>query len=330
MVTTSSLRGRGRGRALELSELGRVPGGRRRRPRTAFVFGPERSGLTEEELARASACLRLPTEPDFPTMNLSHAVAVVLGGDPRALARRARARGAGAARERGRGRGRDRALGPRPRRDRLLRHRPPRSVAARLEASGRGATPDDAGGGDSPGSGESDLVSLRRALQPTVASSGPVDDSRLETQTSPRSAPRPRRRTRSPWRRSPSNRSRGSRCARCRCRRGCAPMPGSAFRESVAPMVSRRCATASARSSAATTTGALGHEAHQRVVERPLAVHGVEGARLLRGEAHLAQRRRIENPPSPGGPGSRRPFRRRPSRASGSSACAPSSSPSQI
>ncbi len=44
----------------------------------AFVFGPERSGLTEDELARASACLRLPTDPEFPTMNLSHAVAVVL------------------------------------------------------------------------------------------------------------------------------------------------------------------------------------------------------------------------------------------------------------
>src|SRR5262249_46069606 len=42
------------------------------------VFGPERSGLTEEERARASACLRLPTDPAFPTMNVSHAVAVVL------------------------------------------------------------------------------------------------------------------------------------------------------------------------------------------------------------------------------------------------------------
>jgi TrmH family RNA methyltransferase len=77
VVTTSSLRGRGRTRTLELSELpgflsesGPVP--------LALVFGPERSGLTEDELARASACLRLPTDPAFPTMNLSHAVAVVL------------------------------------------------------------------------------------------------------------------------------------------------------------------------------------------------------------------------------------------------------------
>jgi tRNA/rRNA methyltransferase len=78
VVTTSSMRGRGRARLLELSELpgflseaGRAP--------AAFVFGPERSGLTEDELARASACLRLPTDPAFPTMNLSHTVALVLG-----------------------------------------------------------------------------------------------------------------------------------------------------------------------------------------------------------------------------------------------------------
>jgi TrmH family RNA methyltransferase len=77
VVTTSSLRGRGRGRALDLSELGQFLADAGEAA-TAFVFGPERSGLTEEELARASACLRLPTEPDFPTMNLSHAVAVVL------------------------------------------------------------------------------------------------------------------------------------------------------------------------------------------------------------------------------------------------------------
>jgi TrmH family RNA methyltransferase len=77
VVTTSSLRARGRTRSLALSELpgfldesGAAP--------TAFVFGPERSGLTEDELARASACLRLPTDPGFPTMNVSHAVGVVL------------------------------------------------------------------------------------------------------------------------------------------------------------------------------------------------------------------------------------------------------------
>jgi tRNA (cytidine32/uridine32-2'-O)-methyltransferase len=85
VVTTSSLRGRGRGRALELADLGPFLA-EAGEAAVAFVFGPERSGLTEAELASSSARLRLPTEPDFPTMNLSHAVAVVLAAT-RALPR---------------------------------------------------------------------------------------------------------------------------------------------------------------------------------------------------------------------------------------------------
>ncbi|MFN2387350.1 MAG: RNA methyltransferase [Thermoanaerobaculia bacterium] len=77
VIATSSLRGRGQIRPLQLAEL---PGylSRSAPGRIAFVFGPERSGLTEEERSHASTSLRLPTRPEFPTMNLSHAVAVVL------------------------------------------------------------------------------------------------------------------------------------------------------------------------------------------------------------------------------------------------------------
>lgn len=77
VVATSSLRGRGQRRSLDLVSLPQFLRGVGR-SRVAFVFGPEKSGLTEEEMSHASAALRLPTIPDFPTMNLSHAVAVVL------------------------------------------------------------------------------------------------------------------------------------------------------------------------------------------------------------------------------------------------------------
>lgn len=45
--------------------------------RTALVFGPERTGLTNEELGRCQDILRLPTSPEYPILNLSHAVLAV-------------------------------------------------------------------------------------------------------------------------------------------------------------------------------------------------------------------------------------------------------------
>src|SRR5262249_1867611 len=78
VVTTSSLRGRARQRSLDLGALPSFLRDLGPAARVAFVFGPEKSGLTEEELSRASALLQLPTDADFPTMNISHAAAVVL------------------------------------------------------------------------------------------------------------------------------------------------------------------------------------------------------------------------------------------------------------
>ena len=79
VVATSSLRGREEQRFLSLVDLPAFLEEIGTAARVALVFGPERSGLTEEERSRASACLRLPTRPDFPTLNVSHAVAVALG-----------------------------------------------------------------------------------------------------------------------------------------------------------------------------------------------------------------------------------------------------------
>jgi len=41
------------------------------------VFGNERTGLTDEELARCSLAVNIPSNPDFPSLNLSHAVQIM-------------------------------------------------------------------------------------------------------------------------------------------------------------------------------------------------------------------------------------------------------------
>lgn len=57
--------------ALSLRELERVEG-------MALVFGRESSGLTNGELAVCDAVVNIPTSPEYPTLNISHAVAVAL------------------------------------------------------------------------------------------------------------------------------------------------------------------------------------------------------------------------------------------------------------
>jgi len=45
--------------------------------RTAIVFGPEHSGLTNEALARCAVHVQIPTQPDFSSLNLGMAVQVL-------------------------------------------------------------------------------------------------------------------------------------------------------------------------------------------------------------------------------------------------------------
>ncbi len=41
------------------------------------VFGNERTGLTDEELERCALAVNIPSNPDFPSLNLSHAVQIM-------------------------------------------------------------------------------------------------------------------------------------------------------------------------------------------------------------------------------------------------------------
>jgi len=46
--------------------------------RVAVVFGPEDNGLSREELQRCDLLVHIPARREFPTLNLSHAAAIVL------------------------------------------------------------------------------------------------------------------------------------------------------------------------------------------------------------------------------------------------------------
>jgi tRNA/rRNA methyltransferase len=57
--------------------------------RVAFVFGPERTGLSNEDVYRCHACISVPTNPDYGSLNLAQAVQLIaydwrqaLGGWP--------------------------------------------------------------------------------------------------------------------------------------------------------------------------------------------------------------------------------------------------------
>jgi tRNA/rRNA methyltransferase len=45
--------------------------------RVAFVFGPERTGLSNDDVYRCQACLSVPTDPAYGSLNLAQAVQLV-------------------------------------------------------------------------------------------------------------------------------------------------------------------------------------------------------------------------------------------------------------
>ena len=45
--------------------------------RVAFVFGPERTGLSNDDVYRCHACLSIPTDPGYGSLNLAQAVQLI-------------------------------------------------------------------------------------------------------------------------------------------------------------------------------------------------------------------------------------------------------------
>jgi TrmH family RNA methyltransferase len=88
VVGFSRRQGRLRKPTIRLPEIAALPG------RVALVFGNEETGLSSEELAHCTRLCALPTSAVAPSMNLSHAVAVVLARVFEEIAARPRAAGA--------------------------------------------------------------------------------------------------------------------------------------------------------------------------------------------------------------------------------------------
>ena len=77
LLALSSLRGRS-ARGLPPSWTWAAARRTAREGRLVLAFGPERSGLTTDEVRRASGRLAIPTRPGFPVLNLAQAVAASL------------------------------------------------------------------------------------------------------------------------------------------------------------------------------------------------------------------------------------------------------------
>lgn len=78
LVALTSLRGRVSRGLPPPTSFKEISSSLRARRRVALVFGPERGGLTTEELQQCDARLTIPTAPDLPTLNVAQAVVAAL------------------------------------------------------------------------------------------------------------------------------------------------------------------------------------------------------------------------------------------------------------
>jgi tRNA (cytidine32/uridine32-2'-O)-methyltransferase len=78
VVALSSLRGRASRGLPPPTTFREISSSLRARRRVALVFGPERGGLTTEELRMCDARVTIPTAPDLPTLNVAQAVVASL------------------------------------------------------------------------------------------------------------------------------------------------------------------------------------------------------------------------------------------------------------
>jgi TrmH family RNA methyltransferase len=78
IIALSSLRGRVPRGLPPPTTFEEISSSLRRGRRIALVFGPERGGLTTEELRQCNARLRIETRKEFPTLNLAQSVAIAL------------------------------------------------------------------------------------------------------------------------------------------------------------------------------------------------------------------------------------------------------------
>jgi TrmH family RNA methyltransferase len=74
-VALSGRRGAG-SRTVDIRDAAQAVASLGRHETAALVFGPETSGLKNEELASCGTCARIPMDPGQPSLNLSHAVAI--------------------------------------------------------------------------------------------------------------------------------------------------------------------------------------------------------------------------------------------------------------